>query len=361
MLGLMEKPLVRLPVYAAVALVAFAVSMAFTFPDDQIKDIVVVQMEKQLGPKYKVSIGDLDLWWITGVELSDVTIAERTSPQEEAKKSKEKEAEKAEGLPPDLPMKVTIPSVSGRLSLIRSLFSGPTVEFRADVGGGEISGYFQQASDGRTLDIDFDEIDLRRTTALTSFFGVPFFGVLDGDVHFVLNPKRPQIIDGHVDLEGSKLTVGPATVKTDKFPPITYLEIPQSNFGTLTIKMKVTHDEGKAPPRLEFQTVKWSGRDLLGEAWGYLTLTNNIRTTRSKVKMRMQLDEKFVRKNDLGPLLNVAEVRRGKNKNWFGFEIYGRLSNLQFKGSPAVAGGKGHAGGKRPGPGAKAHRPSKKK
>lgn len=343
MLGFLEKPLVRLPVYAGFGFVVFMIAVVATFPAEQIKDIVAVEIEKQLGGKYSVEIGDLDIWWLSGVSLENVTIAERVDPSEVEKPSPEEEEE---GLPEDLPMKVTIPSIAGRLAPIDSILHGPSVAFALDVGGGVITGRFSQGSDARKLYVDLGGIDLRKTLALTAFLGIPFFGDLDGEIDLELDPKKPMVTGGSINITGDKLTVGPATIKTDKFPPITYLEIPQTNFGTLNVDLRVADDKEKK--RMRVEAFKWSGRDIRGELWGTVDLANRVEQASPDVEMRLQLDENFVTKNSLGPLLNVAEVRRGKNKDWFGFHLYGRLKNLKFKGSPKSAAGPpagGPAGG----------------
>lgn len=335
MLSFLDKPLVRYPVYFGFGFIVFLLATAATFPDEQIKDIITVQLEKQLGNKYDVKIGDLDMWWFPGVSLEDVSLEERIDPSEVERLTAEEEEA---GLEAAGPMKLTIPSVSARLEIIRSIMGGPTVGFQIELGGGDITGSFQQGSDARRVQIDMDGLDLRKTVALTKFLGVPFFGELSGEIDLELDPKRPMVTGGTVKLDGEKLTVGPATIKTDKFPPITYLEIPQTNFGTLDIDLGV--GEGKAKSdSLEINSFSWAGRDIRGGMWGNFKLASRVDQTEAQVEMRMQLDENFVKKNNLGPLLNVAEVRRGKNKEWFGFRLYGRLKNIRFKGSPSSATG----------------------
>ena len=343
MLGFMDQPAVRVPVYAGFALVVFLAAAAFTFPDDQIKEIAAVQIEQALGGEYRVTIADLDAWWLTGVALEGVTIEERVAPAEAEEltgvDAEVEEAAEEAGLPEDLPVKVTIDQIAARLSILRSLMNlAPAIEYAADLGGGVISGYYVQGSDGRELTVVLDDIDLRQTPALAALTGVPFFGVIDGEIALELHPTKPIVRDGIVDITGEKLTVGPATVKTDKFPPMTYFEIPQTNLGTLNIEMQVEEGEG-GRPTLEITDFESSGRDVRTEIWGDLGLATRPAQSSADLNMRLQLDETFVTKNNLAPLLNVAEVRRGKNKDWFGFRLNGRLNRIQFRGTPAAARG----------------------
>ncbi|MFW5968379.1 MAG: hypothetical protein ACOCV2_12715, partial [Persicimonas sp.] len=73
----MERPIVRISAYVAFGFAVFLIALLATFPDDRLREIATVQIESQLGNEYQVDIGDLDLWWLTGVELEDVTITER--------------------------------------------------------------------------------------------------------------------------------------------------------------------------------------------------------------------------------------------------------------------------------------------
>ncbi len=353
MLAMLDRPLVRLSVYAAFGFVMFLVALVATFPDEQIKDIVTVQLEKQLGGKYGVEVSDLDVWWFTGVSLENVTIKERVDPADLPPPTTTPE----DGPPEDLPLSVTVPRISGRLAVLRSLFAfGPAIEFEVELGGGLIEGYVEIGSDARKFHLEMDALDLRKTVALTAVMGLPFFGEMSGEIDLEMDPKSPTITGGTIVLSGEKLTVGPATIKTDKFPPITYLEIPQTNFGTLDIKLAVQDsDESKAGDKpakpskpseartskrdMKIDVFKWSGRDIRGDMWGVFKLASRVDQTNADVEMRMQFDENFVKKNSLGPLLNVAEVRKGKNKDWFGLRLYGTLKNIRFKGAPAAAAG----------------------
>lgn len=329
MIAALEKPFVRYPVYGAFGLLVFVVSLVVAFPDDEVKDILTVQAEKALDYKYKVTIEDLDLWWLTGVQLEGVTIEERKPDAEPA--------EEVEGGPELIPMKFTLPEVSARLSLLRSIF-GPTVEFSADVGGGEIDGYFQQGGDANTVVAEFDDLELGKTQAIAAIMGVPFFGEVSGDIDLELDPKRNLPTSGSVKVDGQKLTFGPATVKTDKLPAMAFLEVPQTNLGTLDIDLVVDESNPKRPA-IAFDTFAMEGRDMRGDIWGEVRLGTNMATSTLDLKMRMQFDETFVKKNSLAPLLNVSEVRKGKNKEWYGFQIGGRSSNIQFRGRPASASG----------------------
>ena len=355
MLAILDKPVVRVGVYSAFGLVVFLLALGLTFPDEQIKDIVTVQLEKQLGGKYDVKVADLDVWWFTGASLENVEIKERVDPDEIPQLTQD---EIDAGMEQEMPLKITIPRVSGRLAIIRSVLAlGPALEFEIELGGGVIDGYAELGSSARTVHVEWEDLDLRKTVALTAFMGLPFFGEMSGEIDLELHASKPSVESGTINIDGTKLTVGPAKIKTDKFPPITYLEVPQTNFGTLEIKLAVKDKDDEANKdkkddkkagkgthsssrrRLAIDTFKWSGRDIRGDIWGDFKLASRVDQVSTDVRMRMQFDDSFVKKNNLGPFFNVAEIRKGKNKDWFGLRLYGTLKNIRFKGTPGAAAG----------------------
>lgn len=327
MLAWLEKPWLRFATFFGAGLLAFAISMVVGFPDDQLKEIATVQAEKALGPKYKVSIDELDFWWFPGLSFKGVQVEERAVKTDEPVDP---------DLPVDLPMKVRIESINARLAPLSSLLNlAPTIAFSIDVGGGDIDGDVAIASES-TLRLNLDELDLRATPALASLTGMPFFGTLSGDIEWVVDSKL-QPKSGFMRFSGSQLTLGPATIITEKFPPMTYFEIPQTNFGTLAVDLELP-EESKGQ-KLTIKKFESSGRDIRFEAWGSVAPSSRLARSKADIKLRMQLDDQFVKKNNLAPLLNVGEVRKGKANDWYGFALLGTFDRLQFKGSAAAAAG----------------------
>lgn len=330
MFAWLENPLWRYVTFSAAGTLSFGLAVAVSFPDEDLKEIAVVQLEKVIGPKYKVRIDDLDLWWLSGATLEGIQLEERVTETEEP-------TPEDEDLPADLPTKVRIESLSARFAPLSSLFNlAPTVVFQVDVEGGIIEG---SAGIGKTVDIhaEFNNLDLRKTPALVSFTGMPFFGELSGEIDWTLDSSQKPV-EGAVKLSGSQLTIGPATIMTDKFPPMTYFEIPQTNFGSVAVNMEMKPDEKKGGA-LKIAKFETSGRDIRLEAWGDVTTAGHVARARPNVQMRLQLDDTFVKKNDLAPLLNVNEFRKGKGKEWYGFSLTGSVDRIQFKGSSAAANG----------------------
>lgn len=350
----LQKPLVRSIVFMAFGFVMFAVFLVLTFPDKRVKQILVVQLESALDNKYDVKIVDIGLWRLTGVQLKGLSLTERITPEvAEAAAA----AEASGGPPAPLPMSVRIDSISARLAPLASAVNlGPAVSYRVDLGGGLLHGTYKQNKKRRAVSLVVDEVDLRKSPVLTSLLGMPVFGVLDGALDLEMHPSRPLLTGGNVALDGKQLTIGPATIYTDKFPPMSYFEIPQTNFGTLTARVAVENnasggdsdeEEGApkgrrqaASPSVIVKDFKTSGRDVRTEIWGDIALGANMAQSRPKIEMRLQFDESFVTKNSLAPILNMKEFRNGKNNSWYGFVLWGTMKQLRFKGAASAAQGK---------------------
>lgn len=333
-LAWLEKPVVRYPLYVGTAFLVFAIAMGFTFPDDEIKDILVVEGEKALKHKYKLSIGELDLWRFSGVALQSVSLEEREVNPEPVDPD----------APAPIPTKIRFERVRARIAPVASVLNlSPTIVFELETGGGALEGSFEAGSKAHALNLDATNLDLRKANLLAALTGMPFFGEMDLDARFEFDAKF-QPVDGHFKLQGRQLSVGPATITTDKFPPMSYFEIPQTSFGTMIINMEMTPPEdGKGAAKLEVKRFEASGRDIRLETWGDITMAPQFGKARPKLEMRLQLDDSFVKDNSLAPLLNVAEFRKGKGKEWYGFVLNGTFDRIQFKGSAAASNGRSAA------------------
>ncbi len=345
MLGLLERRWVRIPAYMFFALMCFLLSMLITFPDDRIKKIMSIQLEKQLEYEYEVEIEDLDLWWLMGIELEQVTLKERWTTEQMAKAIKEAK----EGGKPRSQFEVTVPRIGARLAPLTSLFNlGLGVLFEVDFDdGGLISGTFVQASGKRKVDIDFGDVDLKRSKIVENLTGVPGFGSHNGTVALELSGgNRPEILGGSIDLKGSKLTVGPGVVETTKIPSMVYIEVAQTNFGNLVIKAKIEPPKKPRAARFVIEEMGAKGRDVLMDMWGNVQPAKRLGLSKSNMQFRLQFDQGFVKENELAPMLNLPPLRAGKSAdNWYGFTLYGPVAKVKFKASTTTARGPGASKG----------------
>ena len=347
MVQLLERRLIRIPLLIAFAILMLVICIVLTFPDERIKQIVIVQAEAALNrgktsggddTLWEVQIEDLDLWWLTGIELEGVTLRERWTDEQKADAA----AEASDSAPPRKPLSVMIPRVAGRLSLLKSLINlGGAAEFMVDFEeGGVIDGVAVLTGETRHIEAEIDALDVLRSKLLESATGVPGFGKVDGTIALDIDAKSGQIVDGQIALKGSKLTVGPATVKSEMLPSMAYIEVPQTNFGNLDIQMSIEKKKGARTPRLTIDKFKGVGRDVLVDVWGYLDLASKFASSRASVDMRMQFDKRFVKENSLTPILQIKQLRSGKSADdWYGLSLRGALARAKPSGSMRAAKG----------------------
>lgn len=351
----MERKIIRIPVYIAFGLASFLIALAVTFPDQRVKEIAVVQMESQLGNNYDVTVEDLDLWWLTGVALEGITIAERSqldneddaeSQDDDSGATGEKSGQgaaasaKPSGMPEEKPLQVQIPQVSAKFSPLSSIVNlAPTVGFNVDLGGGDIDGSYVHGSDAREVHIELDDINLKETELVSSFLGLPVFGQMSGTIDIELDGKKPVVTGGSMDIEGEQLTIGPGTITSKKFGAMGFIDVPQTSFGNLTAKLNIAQTQGGQRTALKFDDVRLKGRDVRGEVWGKIDLGRGLRGSRAKLEMRLQFNDQFIKKNNLQSVLNLKWLREGKSKEWYGFVLWGSMAKPNFKGAPTAAKG----------------------
>ena len=340
MIDLLKKRIVRYPLYIGFVVVSFALCLSLTFPGERIGQIIEVQAENALGPNYKVKVSDVSTWWMTGISMEDVTISERVDLDAKIDDSK----------PPQKPLSVTIPEVSARLSILRSIINlGAAIEFEIDFEeGGDIDGHVIATSSARRVDMAFNGVDLRRSKIIQSLTGVPGFGMLDGDVDVELDTKGT-LQSGKIDLKGTKVTIGPGILETTKIPSMVFIDVPQTNFGNLTIEAEVV--EQKKQKKLTLQKVNSVGRDVEMQAWGDVKINRSMAASILDLSMRMNFKDEYIKKNSLRSLLSLGPLMEGKGAGgWHGFTFTGSVKRMRFKGNKQVAAGPSKKKGASPAP-----------
>jgi type II secretion system protein N len=356
----MDRSIVRIPVYVGFGFAVFLIALALTFPEQRLKQVASVQMEAYFDNEYEVEIEDVGLWWRGGLSFSNVTLSERVESQWDAGPDDGGEADDQGGRADqdtpddsaggeeveDKPMRVTIPRASAGFAPLKSLFNfGPAVNFRADVGGGDITGHFVQKSDAQRIAVDIHDIDLGETPIIEARLGVPVLGTLGGEAELVFD-RQWVLNDGAIKLTGRKLMVDEAVIHTDKLGPMGFIDVPVTSFGNLDVHLAIEQPEGKRSPEVNFEEFRfYDGRDVRGDVWGNIELGRSQATSRARVEMRFQFADAYVRKNDLSSVMQLKWLREGKNKDWYGFVLWGRLSDPNFKGAPSAAGGPGASKG----------------
>ena len=347
-----ERPMVRLAFYTLSFFVFFLISLGLTFPDDRIRDILITQAEAQMEGNYAITVEDLDLWWLMGIQLEEVQLKERVvapgaAPAAAAAGGGGAKAGGAEGEEAAAPAAVAaggatirLDEVGARLAPLTSLFNvSPAVKFEVELGEGSIEGVFIRGDKEHRLELEIDSVDLRKTDLLSSWMGLPTFGVLNGEATVTIDARTGQPVDGKLALDGKQVTFGPGEIYLDagKF---SYIDVPLSNLGTMKLRAEIKKGKGaRSLPTVEFEEFSFKGRDIRGELWGNLALSQG-RTT-PDLKMRLQMDKGFVKREGLSRILQEPRIMRGKGTSgWFGIKVFRRGRRVAFDGDPLLAKGR---------------------
>jgi type II secretion system protein N len=354
-----DNPLIRIGGYVLFAFAIFFVALLVTFPDGKVKQIAAVQIEAQLEKNMKknfdVSVGDLDFWWLWGIELENLQIKEiRPSSGDPGTSDDGGDGNGGDGGGQDaraFPLNITIPSVAARLAPIDSALNlGLAAKFYLGLGGGTVTGSYVRASNRQSIYVSLNDIALKQTRLLQQFAGLPFFGTLRGDMELEFALGKPLLLGGYVDLATDKLTIGPKKEVKIEALPLGYVEIPRTNIGNVRIKMNVNAESGRRP-KLVVERFDSEGRDLQTQMWGSIQLANTIATADAELQMRIRLNPEFIQTNELSPILRMKEFQNGKKGDWYGFVVLGRLNSPSFKGAKRAADGPDKAKQDQPKPG----------
>jgi type II secretion system protein N len=341
-----DNPLIRIGGYVLFAFAIFFVALLVTFPDGKVKQIAAVQIEAQLEKNMKknfdVTVGDLDFWWLWGIELENLQIKEKRPSTGGGSGESESGEEGGAGGGQDarsFPLNITIPSVAARLAPIDSALNlGLAAKFYLGLGGGTVTGSYVRASNRQSIYVSLNDIALKQTRLLQQFAGLPFFGTLRGEVELEFALGKPLLLGGYVDLATDKLTIGPKKEVKIEALPLGYVEIPRTNIGNMRFKLDVDADRG-GRPKLILERFDSEGRDLQTQMWGSVQLANTIGTADAELQMRIRLNPEFIRSNELSPILRMKEFQNGKKGDWYGFVVLGRLNSPSFKGAKRAADG----------------------
>lgn len=348
-----QRAIVRVPAYLTFGFAVFMIALVLTFPDQRIKEIIIVQIEKQLHGKYDVTIDRLGLWWLSGVKLKNIKFTERiidTAPKPAGKGDADGADNADNALPAKEPLVVNIPQVAaGFAPLLSAMNFAPTVDFLVDLGGGDIRGNFVQGKTQRALKLNIKKMDLSKTSALKSLLDLPMHGTLSAQAELELAPRRPQVTRGDIKVQGTKLLIDQSVLRTDKLGPMGFIDVPETDLGQLDIHLTIAQAPGKPASMLEFKEFRFhGGEDVRGEVWGDIELGATRAQGNARVEMRFQFDDKYIRSNNLSDVLRMGYFREGKNQDWYGFMLWGRLNAPRFKGSPTAATGPKPADDKAP-------------
>jgi len=347
-------------------------SIYATFPWERVKDRVEAEFAKTQAGKgadaWRLEVGSLDGYWLTGVELRDSKIiippdtddgkaapratagqprgalasiarkaATQKAAEEEAKPSaKEDEPDKEKEKKPRESI-LLIDHAHARVRILPLLIGRVRVDFGADIFGGEINGTVPVG--GGDLTVAAENIDLGQVAPLAETISVPLKGIANANLELSAVNGKWSKSTGSFSLSVADMVVGDGKAKFRGLKPL-----PAAALGTFEIEAKAA--EGV----LKIEKFGAGGRDLDVAGVGTIKLKDSWQASTADLYMRFGFSDEYKNSNedtktlfvDDGPfpaLVNLdAKLKRAKRSdgNW-GFHVHGRLGRLRY--DPTTADG----------------------
>jgi type II secretion system protein N len=308
--------------YPAFFWAVFFFSLYVNLPLHLVKDRVVTEMEKALGKGKqgrwgtdpKVTIGKMSPYRLSGVTL------DRVSMQLGSKD-------------PDPGPTVDVDTLSIRVGMLGLLFGDRDISFSGKFYEGLVEGEISLSETEEkepvvnAIQLDVTGVDLARMPLVAGKVGVPMTGVLGAHIDLELGETPQEKGKGDVNLNLSRLSVGPGEL-VFPLPGLTGgLSIPPVDAGALEGKIKFKEGKGR------IDTFELKGRDLTASLDGTVELNKNLGRSRVEVEGKFAIAEAFLKENgkfqailDLAAPLKKVREKDGS----YPFNMRGNLSGPKF-------------------------------
>ncbi len=286
--------------YLIIFLITFVIFLYWMFPYEVLKERVAAAIEGPLGGTVEVSIGEIEPYYFTGVDVSDLEISARTEDE--------------------LLQMIKLDRVLGRAQLFSLIFGKPDISFYVRAGDGEISGNLDQNEDGFDLEVDFDEFNISNISWLKTHLGLNLSGEIDGEVDMRIDRLRPARTEGSIDISFINLKLADSILKVAgggfEVPGLVLSEKRDS-------RLKLQINKGTALVDM----FKFSGGDLQLDMKGKAFLANSIQNLRLNISGSFNVSEKLAQEL---PFLFIVKKQKQQDGS-YPLSISGRLSSPAIK------------------------------
>ena len=301
----MKKNVLRILLYGSVGLIAFVVFLYIQLPTSFARQVLKSQMEKELGYKYQVQISELDFSIFSGVQMEGVQIKPLVISVHEKRK----------------PIPLLIDELEVDASLIDTIKGKPEISFNAVLANGTISGVYRDNDEGKDLEILCSEVNLTRFPIFKMLTGVSLGGILTGEIKLDLSDDKRPVSGGGINLLVSNAVLGPDMIETDKIPPFTVFEVPKTDIGNLKIKI------GFRASSVNFESFEGEGKDMSLELSGRIIMAKQFSNSTLRLVMRFKPEAEYIDKNNLRPIVDSKEFKRGLSGGWYSMVLSGTVKS----------------------------------
>jgi type II secretion system protein N len=309
--------------YVSFYFFALFVFAYLTFPYQRLGDRITQEFNaRQTGPKpMRLKLGEVSSYWLGGVEAHDITLTSPGEPDEQGK--------------PGKPKVLKIDAAHASVSFLRLLFGTVHISFGADAFGGELSGSTASSDEGRTLEIELEELDLGQAPLFGDIVGLPLAGKLNGTIDLLMPEEKLSKADGTISLKVTDLAAGDGKAKIRDT-----IALPRLEAGELTLDA-----EAKAGT-LKITTFAANGPDLKLDSEGTLRLRDVFDTSMLNLTLSFKFQERYTNKSDITKSLFGSgsmpglfdldpKMKRAKRPDGsYGWRASGALARLNFIPAP---------------------------
>jgi type II secretion system protein N len=231
-----------------------------------------------------------------------------------------------------------------RVSVFPLLWGTTSLALSLDGFGGSIDTNVKTSGDGRTIEIELDDVDASKMPYLAELVGLPLGGTVSGKIDLKLPQEKLSLAEGTVTLKIVDLTLGDGKTKIRDM-----IALPTVRAGEFSMKAEVT--EGT----LKLSELSTKGPDLEVVSEGRIRLMDRPEASLGELSLRFKFADAYKNKDDMtrsifgAPGSSVPglfdldpKMKRAKREDGFyAWRITGPLARLSF--APAL-GSEGAAG-----------------
>lgn len=199
----------------------FIIFASWVMPYGRLKDRIVAQFNalQKPGPgAQELQIEELTSSWLTGLKAKGVHLFIASSD------------------PGKPPAELKVDEAKARVAILPMLIGNRSVSFSLEAWDGRIDGSFAEHGKDRSVDVEFNGVDLGQADALSAMLSVPLEGRLTGTVKIEMPEGKASKGSGAVALELENAGVGKGKDFEFEIPKMGKLSLPRVNLGTLSLQ-----------------------------------------------------------------------------------------------------------------------------
>ncbi len=317
----------------------------WSFPFDRIGDRIIAEFDRASardarrsgGEPMKLSLGSIDGYWLSGVEVHD---AELVVPAKKTRGSSKMAAFNpvTEAGATPKPMSLRVDRATARVELLPLLLGKVRIRFEVDAFGGSVQGTVPYGPGSGDVELEVEGLQLANVGPLKSMLDeIPLLGVVSGTLR--LEPKDGKFAkaSGELAIEIDKVVLGDGKAK------IQGVALPAAQVGRLTLAAKAKDGV------LEIEELSAQGRDFVLAGDGKIKLHESWKRTVADVHLRFKFTDAYRDSDDatrgllgkpgetMPPLIELGPSpfkRAKRDDGMYGFYVHGPLGRIDADPQP---------------------------